>query len=222
MIDELLQRELNETEVGQLQVGDKVMVNDIKTEIVEIDEGFSGGTIGFFTEAPIYKRGYGEDSYFWGKHTSGHYKVYKLTGETTMKTKQFTKADLKTGYRIILEDGEVGIVFMDSDITNLSYSRNWVKYINHSNGFDDLAYWNDDLSPEEDFGVSKVVKVVKPSCASDIFKLDCAVKIIWEREAPKTKEQIAYDEAVEATEAARQAYELAQKKLEALNPSNKA
>ena len=103
-------RELNETEVGQLQVGDKVMVNDIKTEIVEIDEGFSGGTIGFFTEAPIYKRGYGEDSYFWGKHTSGHYKVYKLTGETTMKTKQFTKADLKTGYRVTTRNGEVWTV----------------------------------------------------------------------------------------------------------------
>lgn len=139
--------------------------------------------------------------------------------ETTMKTKQFTKADLKTGYRLILEDGEVGIVFMDSDIISLSYSRNWVKYINHSNGFDDLDYWDNKLNPAESTWVSKVVRVEKPSYPSDIFKLDCDVKIIWEREAPKSKEQIAYDEAVEATEAARQAYELAQKKLEALNPS---
>ena len=46
-------KELNEIEIGQLKVGDKVMVNNVKTEIVEIDEGFSGGTIGFFTEAPI-------------------------------------------------------------------------------------------------------------------------------------------------------------------------
>jgi hypothetical protein len=145
----------------------------------------------------------------------------QLIEETTMKTKQFTKSDLKTGYRIILEDGEVGIVFMDSDITSTLYSRNWVKYINHSNGFDDLDYWDDTLDPKEYFGVPKVVRVEKPSFAPDIFKLECAVKIIWEREAPKSKEQIAYDEAVEATEAARQAYELAQKKLEALNPANK-
>lgn len=147
--------------------------------------------------------------------------VHKLTGETTMKTKQFTKADLKTGYRLILEDGEVGIVFMDSDIISLPYSRNWVKYINHSNGFDDLDCWDNKLNPAESTWVSKVVRVEKPSHAPDIFKLDCKVKIIWEREAPKSKEQIAYDEAVEATEAARQAYELAQKKLEALNPANK-
>lgn len=212
-------KKLDEIEVGQLQVGDKVMVNDVKTEIVGIDEGFSG-TIGFITEAPIYERGYGEDSYFWGKHISAH-AVYKLTEETTMKTKQFTKADLKTGYRIILEDGEVGIVFMDSDLPSLSCSRNWVKYINHSNGFDDLVYWDDTLSPVEGFGGSKVIRVEKPSHPSDILKLDCAVKIVWEREAPKSKEQIAYDEAVEATEAARQAYELAQKKLEVLNPANK-
>lgn len=148
--------------------------------------------------------------------------VEKVTSneEATPVKQTFTKKDLKTGHRLILEDGEVAIVFMDSDIqTNPAYSRDWVKYINRSNGFDDLAYWNDDLNPEGDRWVSRVVKVVKPKYSQDVFKLECEVDIIWEREAPKSKEQIAYEEAVEASEKAREAYELAQKKLEALNQS---
>lgn len=31
-------KELNETEIGQFKVGDKVMVNDVKTEIVGVDD----------------------------------------------------------------------------------------------------------------------------------------------------------------------------------------
>lgn len=140
--------------------------------------------------------------------------------EATPVKQTFTKKDLKTGHRLILEDGEVAIVFMDSDIqTNPAYSRDWVKYINHSSGFDDLVYWNDELNPEGDRWVSRVVKVVKPKYSQDVFKLECEVDIIWERDAPKSKEQIAYEEAVEASEKAREAYALAQKKLEALNPS---
>ena len=211
-------KELNETEIGQLKVGDKVMVSGVETEVTLLKPwGF--GTEGWFTDSR------GANVKFYGNqhhlHPDTSIPVYKLTGETTMKTKQFTKADLKTGYRIILEDGEVGIVFIDSDIISTLYSRDWVKYINHSNGFDELVCWDNKLNPAESGWVSKVVRVEKPSNCSDIFKLDCEVKTIWEREAPKSKEQIAYDEAVEATEAARQAYELAQKKLEALNPANK-
>ena len=107
--------------------------------------------------------------------------IDQLREETTMKTKQFTKADLKTGYRLILEGGEVGIVFIDSDIISTLYSRDWVKYINHSNGFDDLDYWDNKLNPAESTWVSKVVRVEKPSHCSDVFKLECDVKIIWER-----------------------------------------
>ena len=211
-------KELNETEIGQLQVGDKVMVNDIKTEIVEIDEGFSGGTIGFFTEAPIYKRGYGEDSYFWGKHTSGDYKVYKLTGETTMKTKQFTKADLKTGMRVTTANGRVWTVMKDvpaqygkgEDEGIFVYDRGWMDI----KGLDEGFVYN----PDKDYSLVKIEQV---SLYCDYLSTSCDTTVLWEREAPKSKEQITYDEAVEATEAARQAYELAQKKLEALNPAKK-
>ena len=214
-------RELNETEVGQLQVGDKVMVNNIKTEIVEIDEGFSGGTIGFFTEAPIYKRGYGEDSYFWGKHTSDHYKVYKLTGETTMKTKQFTKADLKTGHRVTTRNGEVWTVMKgvpsQTGVDNIEEQKEGI-FVN--GGWMDIYGLNDDLEYTNNLDYS-VEKVELVECYYQYLAKNPNTVILWEREAPKSKEQIAYDEAVEATEAARQAYELAQKKLEALNPAKK-
>lgn len=210
-------KELDETEVGQLKVGDKVMVNDVKTEIVKVDEGFTGGTIGFITEAPIYKRGYGEDSYFWGKHTST-LTVYKLTGETTMKTKQFTKSDLKTGMRVTTANGQVWTVMKDvpaqcgkgEDEGIFVHNRGWMDI----KGLDESFVYNTD----KDYSLVKVEQV---DLYCDYLSTSCDTTVLWEREAPKSKEQIAYDEAVEATEAARQAYELAQKKLEALNPANK-
>ena len=210
-------RELNEIEVGQLEVGDKVMVNDVKTEIVKVDEGFTGGTTGFITEAPIYERGYGEDSYFWGKHTSDH-AVYKLTGETIMKTKQFTKADLKTGHRVTTRNGEVWTVMKGIPAQSSRNEPDGI--IAQSGGWMDIGGLDDTLVYTDNTQYS-IEKVEVVEFYMEYLSKNPRKSVVWEREAPKSKEQIAYDEAVEATEAARQAYELAQKKLEALNPANK-
>lgn len=130
-----------------------------------------------------------------------------------MKT-TFTKADLKTGHRIYFRDGSVGVCFESSP------SQSDLHVINFDNTWCGLTTHNDDLTYEDDSDLD-IVKVTSVRVYNTLNRT-APETTVWEREAPKSKEQIVYDEAVEATEAARQAYELAQKKLEALNPSNKA
>ena len=130
-----------------------------------------------------------------------------------MKTKQFTKADLKTGYRVHFRDGSVGVCFESSP------SHSSLHIINFDNTWCGLSTHEEDLTYKGDADLD-IVKVSSVR-VYNILDRTAPETTVWERKAPKSKEQIAYDEAVEATEAARQAYELAQKKLEALNPSNK-
>lgn len=212
-------KELNDKEVEKLEVGDKVMVNSVKTSIVEVQTG-NAGTIGFFTEAFLYHRPYARDCHFWGKNTSS-FTVHKLTGETIMKTKQFTKADLKTGHRVTTRNGDTWTVLLNVPTQNGSVKRGEPEGIlAQEMGWMPIGGLDDNLiyTTNTQYSIEKVELV---EFYMNYLDKDARKVVIWEREAPKSKEQIAYDEAVEATEAARQAYELAQKKLEALNPANK-
>lgn len=144
-----------------------------------------------------------------------YFNLISRKGETTMKTKQFTKADLKTGMRLVFSEGVTGIVMLCAGITS---NHDIISYIKRDviAGYD---YLEENLDSTSAYG--ELVKVLQPKCETYLLNVQAECKVIWEREAPKSEEQIAYEEAVEATEAARKAYELAQKKLEALNPSKK-
>ena len=150
-------KKLDEREIEQLKVGDKVMVNNVKTEIVKVDT-YEGRTIGFITKAPIKEHASGHHSNFWGKHTSS-FTVYKLTEETTMKTKQFTKADLKTGHRITTRNGQVWTVLKgipsQTDVDSIEEQKEGI-FVN--GGWMDIYGLDDNLEYTNnlDYSVAKV------------------------------------------------------------------
>lgn len=141
-------------------------------------------------------------------------KVATNEDETPVKSKQPTKADLKTGMRLVFNGNRTGIVMKDVALGTVGYHADIIKYIEGRDGFDHLG---DNLNTCSAFG--GVEKILRPKHAHEVLSPTAEVIIVWEREAPKSKEQVAYEEAVEASEKAREAYVLAQKKLEALNPS---
>ena len=135
-----------------------------------------------------------------------------------MKTKQFTKADLKTGHRVTTRNGEVWTVMKGIPAQSSRNEPDGI--IAQSGGWMDIGGLDDTLVYTDNTQYS-IEKVEVVEFYMDYLSKNPRKSVVWEREAPKSEEQIAYDEAVEATEAARQAYELAQKKLEALNPAKK-
>ena len=133
-----------------------------------------------------------------------------------MKTKQFTKANLKTGMRTVAIDGKKGIYFEAAHCGKhiqgvyegiiVTFNGSWSSAAHLAQGSDPQSHH-----------IAEIYSVP----VYELLMKEANGELLWQWETPKSKEQIAYDEAVEATEAARQAYELAQKKLEALNPANK-
>lgn len=211
-------------ELKQLKKGDKIKIRYEENELT-IDANSSGfhlktyfmDDVGRETIAFGYSCGYTD-------HLIPVYKLIdiKQTEETNMTTKQFTKKDLKTGHRLKLRDGRY-VVYLGDVVTSTTYSYTGV-YNSFEGTYSSMTdSWGEDLLQfdcnhgNRDLDIVAVYSVQ----AWNIINKDAPLTLVWEREAPKSKEQIAYDEALEATDAARQAYELAQKKLEALNPSNK-
>lgn len=137
-------------------------------------------------------------------------------GETAMKTKQFTKADLKTGMRVTTTDGQVWTVM--KDVAPQKGVEEYEGILVYNHGWMDIKGLDENFIYTEDKYYS-LIKVEQVTLYCNYLSKSDDTVVLWEREAPKSEEQIAYDEAVEATKVARKAYELAQKKLEALNPS---
>jgi hypothetical protein len=123
-----------------------------------------------------------------------------------MTTKQFTKKDLKTGYHVHFSNHRSGVILLNSQ-----NDRDIVCYFGHS-GWDELSSWNDDLTTNEDYG-NDIIKVTKTLEYQTLDKV-ATHDTIWERPTPKTKEQLAYEQALDRLAEAQAA-------VEALNPSNK-
>lgn len=129
-----------------------------------------------------------------------------------MKT-TFTKADLKTGHRVTTRNGQVWTVMKDVPVQSKGceeedegifvYNRGWMDI----KGLDEGFVYNTD----KDYSLVKVEQV---DLYCDYLSTLCGTTVLWEREAPKSKEQIAYEDALAQLE-------IAKKKVEALNPANK-
>lgn len=131
------------------------------------------------------------------------------------RDKEFTKSDLKTGMVIEQRNGDKAMVLLGTANGDIVSGQTWYS----------LTSLKEDLTNQYSRGCYDIVKVYQPRSNLDYLGLDSIwdqYNVIWEREVPKSKEQIAYEEAVEAAQAAqaaKDAYELAQEKVEALNPN---
>lgn len=199
---------------NEVRVGDKVeRVHHIDPRLFIKGKHYivsSETRVGIYLEAPSSE-----------EFANEYFKLISREGDTTMKTKQFTKADLKTGHRVTTASGRVWTVLKDVPPQTLGDEDEEEGILVYDHGWMDIKGLDENFVYTTDKHYS-LIKVEQVTLYCNYLSKQGATVILWEREAPKSKEQIAYDEAVEATEAARQAYELAQKKLEALNPAKKA
>jgi translation elongation factor P/translation initiation factor 5A len=98
-------RLLSKEEVKQLKAGDKIKIGDVETKVIKFQKG-SSGIIGFFTNGRFLD---GNSDYY-SFAMDADIPIYKL--EEKEITKQFTKADLKTGMMVTYRGEETQCIVM--------------------------------------------------------------------------------------------------------------
>lgn len=193
---------------SEYKIGDKFIVTDGSTVFTR------GSIISFYrddnTAKPCFKlvngRSFfqncdGEDGGYisWIRLTP--YKEEKDTSKFDIK--EFKIADLKTGQRVTLENGDVYTVFLNADLDNCHGSKDVIVSIT-GGAWRPLSKYSEDLSKDGE----NIVKV--ESIWTHEFNDKYAKgKVLWERPAKETPEQIRQREL-------REQYEATKKQLEEL------